>query len=225
MSAVCITGARPGTRPQHACMSVPTARPDACLVSACACLGLQSTRQGLPGPSTPPGCPPWLPAQSTPTRLVSGGSGRAGRAPRATRPTACRGRWMSQRVVSPRGMRPCPSLQQAARGLARWRTGGRQMLVCSPAICLSPPTPRHAVIPPGSYTPQPPLVSLCPRGQWKAVVGPASTCTACAAGVTTAAEGATSPQNCTLVVPGVYTSAMSGAVVTATRTCPQKHYW
>lgn len=68
--------------------------------------------------------------------------------------------------------------------------------ITSPAFLSTCPPFAVAVVPPGSYMPTPPLVALCPRGTWKDWVGPDTSCTSCAAGVTTPAEGATSPLNC-----------------------------
>jgi hypothetical protein len=64
----------------------------------------------------------------------------------------------------------------------------------------------------------------CPRGTYKSTTGSGvnGTCTRCAEGVTTPAEGSTSAADCSLVAAGLYAAAMTGPVVTATRRCPQR---
>lgn len=81
-----------------------------------------------------------------------------------------------------------------------------------------------AVVPAGYYLKTVGQVAPCPKGEWKAGIGPAGNCTKCAAGVTTAKEASTSSSECTLVAPGWYASAMVDGIVTDVLPCPQG-YW
>jgi hypothetical protein len=77
------------------------------------------------------------------------------------------------------------------------------------------------VVPAGFYVKTPGQVAPCPRGEWKAGIGPAASCTKCMQGVTTPGEGSTSSSACVMVAAGYCASAMVDGVVTGTTACPQ----
>ena len=80
------------------------------------------------------------------------------------------------------------------------------------------------MVPAGYYLKAPGQVAPCPKGEYKAAFGPNGNCTKCAFGVTTAREGSTSVDNCTILMPGYNAGAMNGAIVTRTVICPQGWY-
>jgi len=82
-----------------------------------------------------------------------------------------------------------------------------------------------AVIAAGYYLPPGSSAAVaCPQGTFKSQPGAATSCTACPGGVVTEAQGSTSIDNCTVLMPGMYAAAMNGTAVMVAKQCPQKFY-
>jgi len=85
-------------------------------------------------------------------------------------------------------------------------------------------TPTACVVPAGYYLKAPGQIAPCPKGEWKSGIGSNGNCTKCAFGVTTAAEGSTTIDACTIVVAGYYPLTVQNGIVTGTVACPQGYY-
>lgn len=109
-----------------------------------------------------------------------------------------------------------------------WSAGLRKQracVPCPPGLITSGPgasAPTACVVPPGAYLKSPGVTALCPRGEYKSGMGDAGSCQRCGFGVTTAQEGSTSEDECTVLLPGVFAASIAASgVVTATGFCPQ----
>lgn len=81
------------------------------------------------------------------------------------------------------------------------------------------------VVPEGFYLKGPGQVAPCPKGEYKVGFTTVASCSKCAAGVTTASQASTSPDNCTVVLPSYYPASITAAgAVNLTQLCPQSFF-
>lgn len=84
-------------------------------------------------------------------------------------------------------------------------------------------SPSDCVAPAGYFLKGPGQVAPCPVGEFKATQGNDASCTACGAGITTAASASTSATACSRLVPGVYALTFSTRI-DSTKICPQNYF-
>jgi hypothetical protein len=94
------------------------------------------------------------------------------------------------------------------------------LLCCCAAVLLC----YCAVVPEGFYLKTPGQVAVCPLGEYKSGFSAATSCTKCAAGVTTSSVGSQSEAACSVVLPGSYPASMENGIIKSTARCPQRFY-
>lgn len=79
-------------------------------------------------------------------------------------------------------------------------------------------------MPEGSFINTPGQIATCPKGTYKDGTGLETRCKICGAGITTAAEGATSRNDCKVLVPKYMAIELESGYILRTRLCPQNFY-
>lgn len=165
-------------------------------------------------------------------KYCPGGSSSAGQ-------TACAGPGLTtvgtgaesvQDCVNDAGYSYVSSSSAAQCAAGTYSSGKQYQTACSPCSggfttpSAGAQSASSCELKPGYYLKSPGMAAACPKGYYYAGGALASSCTACAAGVTTAGPGSGSANDCNLLEPGFQASGKDGVRITATAACDWDSY-